>query len=116
MGHAGTGCDDIFDLLILGAVHACCQGGSVGPHESGDIGSGDLATSQQLEGTQNGIVEEGPTLNHHNRPQGVGITQLDDLIQGVSDHRIAESRSDVLRGGTLLLGLLYRRVHEDRAT
>ena len=75
-------------------------------HEAGDVGAHDLPPGQQLEGAQDGVVEEGAALDADALAQLGGVAQLDDLVQGVADHGVGQARADLPGGGRLLLGLL----------
>ena len=91
------------------------QRGTVSTHESGLGRTDDLAAGEFLEGSQHGIVEEGAALDDDLVTQLGRIGKLDDLVQGVADHGVGQSGSDVGGGGPFLLGLLDRGVHEDGA-
>ena len=97
-------------------MHAGGQRGTVRAHEAGDVRAGDLAFGQQFESTQHGIVEEGTALDDDRVAERVGVPQFDDLVQCVAHDRIAQAGGDVLDGGTLLLSLFDRGVHEHGAT
>ena len=104
----------VVGLILI--VHAGGQGGAERAHEAGDVRAGDLTFGEQLEGAQHGVVEERTALDHHSVAEFAGITQLDDLVQGVAHHGVAQAGSDVLDGGAFLLRLLDRGVHEHGAT
>ena len=91
------------------------QGGTEAAHEAGDVGAHHLAPGEQLEGAQDGVVEEGPALDGDVVAELVGVAQLDDLVQGVANHRVGQPSADLPGGGRLLLGLLDRGVHEHGA-
>ena len=77
----------VVGLILI--VHAGGQGGAKRAHEAGDVRAGDLTFGEQLEGTQHGVVEERTALDHHSVAEFAGITQLDDLVQGVAHHGVA---------------------------
>ena len=104
----------VVGLILI--VHAGGQGGAERAHKAGDVRAGDLTFGEQLEGAQHGVVEERTALDHHSVAEFAGITQLDDLVQGVAHHGVAQAGSDVLDGGAFLLRLLDRGVHEHGAT
>ena len=104
----------VVGLILI--VHAGGQGGAERAHEAGDVRAGDLTFGEQLEGAQHGVVEERTALDHHSVAEFAGITQLDDLVQGVTHHGVAQPCGDVLDGRAFLLRLLDRGVHEHSAT
>ena len=104
----------VVGLILI--VHAGGQGGAERAHEAGDVRSGDFAFGEQFERAQHGVVEERTALDHHSVAEFAGIAQLDDLVQGVAHHGVAQAGSDVLDGGAFLLRLLDRGVHEHGAT
>ena len=104
----------VVGLILI--VHAGGQGGAERAHKAGDVRAGDLTFGEQLEGAQHGVVEERTALDHHSVAEFAGIAQLDDLVQGVAHHGVAQAGSDVLDGGAFLLRLLDRGVHEHGAT
>ena len=91
------------------------QGSSVGPHDAGDGGAGDLPPDLPLEGAEDRIVEKGAPLDHDVLAQVVGVGRPDHLIDGVAHHRDGQACGDVLHRGPVLLGLLHRGVHEHGA-
>ena len=93
-------------------MHARGKGRAIRAHQAGDVRTGHLTVGQQLEGTQHGIVQERTALHDHGIAELAGITQLDDLIQRVAHHRIAQAGGDVLDAGAFLLRLLHRGVHK----
>ena len=102
----------------LGAVlivHAGGERGAVRAHKPRDVRAGDLALGEQLECAQHGVVEERAALHDHRIAQFARVAQLDDLVQRVAHHRIAQARGDVLDRGAFLLRLLDRGVHEHGA-
>ena len=101
------------DVLV---VHAGGEGRAERAHEAGDVRSGDFAFGEQFERAQHGVVEERTALDHHSVAEFAGIAQLDDLVQGVAHHGVAQPCGDVLDGGAFLLRLLDRGVHEHGAT
>ncbi len=99
----------------VGVVHARGQRGAVCAHQAGDVRSGHLAFGEQLEGAQHGVVEERAALHDDGVAEFAGIAQLDDLVQRVAHHGIAQARRDVLHRGAFLLRLLDGGVHEHGA-
>ena len=104
----------VVGLILI--VHAGGEGRAERAHEAGDVRSGDFAFGEQFERAQHGVVEERTALDHHSVAEFAGIAQLDDLVQGVAHHGVAQAGSDVLDGGAFLLRLLDRGVHEHGAT
>jgi len=97
-------------------VHAGGQSGTERAHQAGDVRAGDLTLGEQFEGAQHGVVEERAALDYHGVAKFAGIAQLDDLVQGVTHHGVAQPCGDVLDGRAFLLRLLDRGVHEHGAT
>ena len=97
-------------------MHAGGQRRTVSAHEACDVGAGDLAVREQLECAQHGIVEECAALHHDGAAQIAGVAQLDDLVQRVAHHGVAQACSDVFDGRAFLLRLFDRGVHEHCAT
>ena len=91
------------------------QGRAIGPHHAGDGGAGDLPANLQLEGAQHRVVEKGAALDHNVLAQIIGAGGPNDLVDGVLYHGDGQPRGDVLHRGPVLLGLLDRGVHKDRA-
>ena len=91
------------------------QGRTEGAHEAGDVGTHHLTTGEDLEGAQDGVVEEGAALDGDALPQLGGVLELNDLVQGVAHHRVGQPGADLPHRGGLLLGLLDRGVHEHGA-
>ena len=93
----------------------CREGSSVGPHETGLGGTNHLPSGEQFEGTQHGVVEEGAPLHDDLVAELGRIGELDDLVQRIAHHGVAQSGGNVGGGGPLLLRLLDRGVHEHGA-
>ena len=102
-----------FSLLVLRLRNQSC---SVCSHQSRDIRSDDLLAHDVLDGSQNSVVEEGSALYDDLLPCFIRVSQFDDLIEGIADDGIAQSRTDIADGRALLLGLLYLGVHEYRTS
>ena len=91
------------------------QGCAVRAHAAGDVGAHGVHARELLERAQGRVGHEGAALDDHLRADLLGITQLDDLEQGVLDHGVGQARRDVAHRGALLLRLLDARVHEHGA-
>ena len=100
--------------LVL-VVHARGERGAERAHQAGDVRAGHLALGEQFERAQHGVIEEGAALHDDRIAELAGIAQLDDLVQRVPDHGVAQTGGDVLDGRALLLRLLDRGVHEHGA-
>ena len=98
----------------LGIVLAGDQGSTEGAHDTGDIRTDGFSAGHQFEGTEYGIVIEGSALHHDLMTQLFRVGQLAHLKQRIFDDGIGKSCGDVLYGSTLLLGLFYFGIHEDR--
>ncbi len=94
---------------------SCQQGGAVSAHVTCDVGAHGLMTGQILKRAQNGVVEEGATLDNHFVAQLACIAQFDDLEQRVLDYGIAQAGRYIANSGALLLGLLDATIHENGA-
>ncbi len=92
------------------------QGRAIGPHHFGDVRPDDLFSDQQLECAQNGGVSKGPALDDDSLSEGIRILQLQDLVEGVPDHRKGEPRRYLPDSGPLAEGLSHAGIHENRAT
>ena len=74
-----------------------------------------IDTGLQFERPQHRIVQERAALGHHLVTELGAVTHLHHLVQGVADHRVAQSGGDIADRGALLLSLLDRGIHEDGA-
>ena len=91
------------------------QGRTVGAHAAGDVGTHGMNAGELLKRAQRGIGHKGAALNDHLAADLLGVTQLNDLEQGVLDDGIGQAGRDVAHRGAFLLRLLDARVHKDRA-
>ncbi|MPM67257.1 hypothetical protein SDC9_114179 [bioreactor metagenome] len=96
-------------------MHPGGQRRTVGTHQTRNVGTHDLDTGLQFERPQHRIVQERAALGHHLVTELGAVTHLHHLVQGVADHRVAQSGGDIADRGALLLSLLDRGIHEDGA-
>ena len=75
-------------LLLSGTAAQGQQGRAVRAHETGDVGTADLALQQVFHDAQQGVVHEGTALHQHAFAQLVGRAQAQHLVQGIADDGI----------------------------
>ncbi len=97
---------------VQGGLLAGQQSGAERPHEAGNVKPQYRPAQAQLQRAQQSVIVKGSALRHDMLPEFIGIGDLDDLVQGIFDHRIGEPGGDVAYGSSLLLRLLDARVHE----
>ena len=93
----------------------CQQRRAEGTHNARNVGAGGLHTGDGLKGPQHRLIVEGAALHHHVGAQLPGISQLDDLEQGVFDDRIGQTGRNIGHLRPLFLCLLHVGVHKHRA-
>ena len=91
------------------------QGRTIGAHAAGDVGAHGMHAGELLKCAQRGIGHKGAALDDHLAADLLGVSQLNDLEQGILDDGIGQAGGDVAHRGAFLLRLLNARVHKDRA-
>ena len=84
-------------------------------HETGDVQTQHFAAETEFQGAKQGVVLEGAALRDDVFAEFFRAGNLDDLVEGVLDHGIGESRRNVADRSSFLLRLLDARIHEHGA-
>ena len=99
----------------MGTVHVALTGDQCraeGTHDTCDIRADGIAAGDPLEASEDCVIVEGSSLHNDVLSEVTGGSDLDDLKQGVLDHRVGEAGGDIRNGSALFLCLLYVGVHE----
>ena len=93
------------------AVHIALTGdksSSEGTHDTCDIRADGIAAGDPLEASEDCVIVEGSALYNDVLSEVAGGSDLDDLKQGVLDHRVGEAGGDIRNGSALFLRLMRR--------
>ena len=84
------------------------QGRTVGAHAAGDVGTHGMNAGELLKRAQCRIGHKGAALDDHLAADFLGVTQLNDLEQGILDDGIGQAGRDVAHRGAFLCACLTR--------
>ena len=97
-------------------VLQCEKRRTVSAHQRGELRTDDIRADFLLKCPQNAVVEEGSALRHDVLAETFGVRATDDLVERVFHHADRKPGGDVFNRRAVLLRLLDRAVHKDRAT
>ena len=97
------------------AVHIALTGdksSSEGTHDTCDIRADSFAAGDPFKASEDCVIVEGSALYNDVLSEITGGSDLDDLKQGILDHRVSEAGGDIRNGSAFFLRLFYVGVHE----
>ena len=100
---------------LMGTVHVALTGDQCcaeGTHDTCDIRADGIAAGDPLEASEDCVIVESSALHNDVLSEITGGGDLDDLKQGVLDHRVSEAGGDIRNRSPLFLRLFYVGVHE----